>query len=51
MLSEARVHWIDTMWVTLWALLVVTQSQTNLVDDELWYVTATNNVRHLLKVC
>ena len=33
MLSEARVHWFDTIWLTLWALLVETQSQTNLLDD------------------
>ena len=50
MLSEARVHWFDTIWVTLWALLVVTQSQSNLVDDVLFYVTVTNDVRHLAKV-
>ena len=52
MLSEARVQWFDTIWVTLWALLVVTQSQTNLVDDRLFFqVTVTNDVRHFLNVC
>ena len=33
MLRETRVHWFDTIWVTLWTLLVVTQSQTNLIDE------------------
>ena len=33
MFTEARVHGFDTIWVTLWALLVITQSQTNLADD------------------
>ena len=50
-LSETRVHSFDTIWVTLWALLVVTQSQTSLIDDVPFYVTVTNDVRHLLKVC
>ena len=31
MLSEARFHWFDTIWVALWALLVISQSQTNLI--------------------
>ena len=31
--NEARVHWLDTIWVTLWSLVVVQQWQTNLVDD------------------
>ena len=50
-LSEAHFNWFDTIWVTLWALLVVTQSQTNLIDGVFFYVTVTNDVRHLLKVC
>ena len=36
--SEARIHGFDTVWINLWALLDVTQPQPNLVDDVLLYV-------------
>ena len=42
-LSEARFHWFDTIWISLWTLLVVTQSQTSLIDGVLFDVTVTND--------